>query len=39
MEILKHVKTGKMNKRFYSSIYFVEEGFMLKLLAWMRVEK
>lgn len=33
MEILKHMKLGKMNKRLYSSICFAEEDFMLKLLA------
>lgn len=39
MEILKHVKLGKMNKSLCNSICFAEEGFMLELLAWMRDKK
>lgn len=39
MEILEHVKLGKMNKSLCNSICFAEEDFMLEPLARMRDKK
>lgn len=36
MEMLKHVKLGRMTRSLCNSICFAEEDFMLELLAWMR---